>query len=407
MEPHTDMDGHSGAGSPAPWEGRAVLHVDMDAFFTSVEQLDDPDLRGKAVIVGGSSDRGVVAAASYEARRFGVRSAMPSVQAKRLAPGAVWVKPTPGRYSEVSGWIRAILESVTPRVQMVSIDEGYLDVTPGATGEHPVFVAHRIQAEVDALGLSCSVGVATSRAVAKIASDVDKPHGVTVVRPGTEAAFLAPLPVSAMPGIGPAATKRLATFGVKTLGDLATMEPATAAHVLGSWGPGLVARARGEGSAEVRPGRVAKSISKERTFGTDLREDREVMEALSGLAEGVGARLRRKGMAGRTVHVKVRYADFTTRTAQRTLPAPTDLEAEFEPVARNLVRKLWSPGVGMRLLGVGLSGFEEEPEQLDLFGEPEKADDDRARALAEGIDAVRARFGTDAIRRGGKRGEHR
>ncbi len=390
-----------------PWKGPAVLHVDMDAFFASVEQLDDPSLKGRPVIVGGASSRGVVAAASYEARRFGVRSAMPSVQARRLCPDGVWVRPTPGRYGEVSATVRAILESVTPLVQMVSIDEGYLDVTPGRTGEHPVAVASRIQAEVDELGLSCSVGVATSKTVAKIASDRDKPHGITVVWPGNEAGFLAPLPVSAMPGIGPAAVKRLGTFGIRTLGDLAAMDEATAAQILGSWGPDLVERARGRGSASVRPGRFAKSVSHERTFGTDIREEPEVMEAVCGLAEKVGARLRKHGLQGRTVHVKVRYADFTTRTAQRTLPAPTDLEREFEPVARDLVRKLWSPGVGVRLLGVGLSGFEDEAEQLGLFSEPGASEDDRERALADGIDAVRARFGTDAIRRGGRPREHR
>ncbi len=384
-----------------------MLHVDMDAFFASVEQLDDPSLRGKAVIVGGTSSRGVVAAASYEARKFGVRSAMPSVQARRLAPDAVWVQPTPGRYGEVSAAVRAILESITPLVQMVSIDEGYLDVTPGRTGEHPVAVARRIQAEVDAMGLSCSVGVATSKTVAKIASDRDKPHGITVVWPGTEAGFLAPLPVSAMPGIGPAAVKRLGTFGIRTLGDLAGMDLVTASQVLGSWGPELVSRAQGLGSADVHPGRVAKSVSHERTFGTDIRDESEVMDAVAGLAEKVGARLRKKGMQGRTVHVKVRYADFTTRTAQRTLPAPTDLERDFEPVARDLVRKLWSPGVGVRLLGVGLSGFEAEAEQLDLFSEAPQREDDKQRALAEGIDAVRARFGTDAIRRGGRSRGHR
>ena len=376
----------------------------MDAFFASVEQLDHPEYRGKPVIVGGDPrKRGVVATASYEARLCGVHSAMPSARAARLCPDAIWATPVPGRYGEVSAAVRAVLESVTPLVQMVSIDEGYLDVTPGATGGHPVSIARHIQAEVDAMGLSCSIGVATTRTVAKIASDVDKPHGVTVVWPGTEAAFLALLPASAMPGIGPAAVKRLARFGVRTLGDLAAMDELTAQQVLGSWGPGLIARSRGLGSADVRPGRIAKSVSKERTFAVDIREADEVMAAVSTLADGVGQRLRSKAMAGRTVHVKVRYADFTTRTAQRTLAAPTDLEREFEPVARELVAGLWSPGVGVRLLGVGLSGFEDAGEQLDLFSEPVRAASERERALAEGIDAVRARFGADAIRRGGGR----
>jgi DNA polymerase-4 len=385
----------------APWSGRALLHVDMDAFFASIEQLDHPEYRGKPVVVGGSPDkRGVIAAASYEARVFGVRSAMPSAQAARLCPGAIWAVPTPGRYGEVSALVREIFEAASPRVQMVSVDEGYLDVTPGATGEHPVTVARRIQAAVDAMELSCSVGVATSKVVAKIASDRDKPHGITVVWPGTEAAFLAPLPARLMPGLGPASVKRLATFGVQTLGDVAAMDDATAAHVLGSWGPSLVRRARGEDESEVHSGRAAKSVSKERTFAIDIRNESEVMAAVAALAEQVGARLRHKGMAGRTVHIKVRYADFTTRTAQRTLAAPTDLEKEFEPVARELVTRLWSPGVGVRLLGVGLSGFEDEAEQLGLFGEEDGHDDGRDHALAEGMDAIRAKFGDDAIRRG-------
>jgi DNA polymerase-4 len=243
--------------------------------------------------------------------------------------------------------------------------------------------------------------VATSKVVAKIASDRDKPHGITVVWPGTEATFLAPLPVRLMPGLGPASVRRLATFCVSTLGDVAAMDESTAAHVLGSWGPSLVRHARGEGASEVTSGRTAKSVSKERTFSNDIREHDEVMAAVAALAEQVGARLRRKGLTGRTVHVKVRYADFTTRTAQRTLVAPTDLEKEFEPVARELVGRLWSPGVGVRLLGVGLSGFDEEAEQLGLFAEDEAGGGDgRAHALAEGLDAIRARFGDDSIRRG-------
>jgi DNA polymerase-4 len=389
----------------AAWHGRAVLHVDMDAFFASVEQLDHPEYRGKPVVVGGSPDkRGVIAAASYEAREFGIRSAMPSAQAARLCPDAIWALPAPGRYSEVSAQVREILGSVTPRVQMVSIDEGYLDVTPGETGEHPMVVARRIQAAVDLMGLSCSVGVATSKVVAKIASDRDKPHGITVVWPDTEAAFLAPLPARLMPGLGPASVRRLATFGIKTLGDVAAMDEGTAAHVLGSWGPSLVRRARGKDQSEVHGGRAAKSVSKERTFSTDIRDEHDVKDAVAALAEQVGARLRRKGMAGRTVHVKVRYADFTTRTAQRTLASATDLEQEFEPVARELVGRLWSPGVGVRLLGVGLSSFDNEAEQLELFEDDAPGGgargDGRDHALAEGMDAIRAKFGDDAIRRG-------
>ena len=290
---------------------------------------------------------------------------------------------------------------------MVSIDEGYLDVTPGATGEHPVLIARRIQEQVDAMGLSCSAGVATSKTVAKIASDRDKPHGITVVWPGTEEVFLGPLPTSLMPGLGPASVRRLERFGVRTLGDLAHMDEDIAVQVLGSWGPGTIARARGLGSAEVHPGRVAKSLSAERTFSTDLRERDEVTAALRGLCEKVGGRLRKAELAGRTVHLKVRYADFTTRTAQGSLGAPSDLEREFGPVAEDLLQQLWNPGVGVRLLGVGLSGFEETVEQLDLFAGTQQREDGREDALTRGIDAVRARFGDGAIRRGQPRRDRR
>jgi DNA polymerase-4 len=387
------------------WEGRAILHVDMDAFFCAVEVLDDPSLAGKPIIVGGSPEhRGVVSTASYEARVFGVRSAMPSAQAKVLCPQGIWVTPTPGRYGEVSRQVRAVLADETPRLQMVSIDEGYLDVTPGIGGEHPVLVARRIQARIDAMGLSCSVGVASARVVAKIASDRDKPHGITVVWPGTEAAFLAPLDVGLMPGIGPAAKGRLATLGIKTLGQLAALDDADARTVFGNHGPGLVARARGEDPSVVRSGRPVKSLSKERTFSRDIRDEDEVFGALSALSTEVGARLRRKGLTGRTVHVKARFGDFSTRTAQRTLPVPTDLEQEFGPVGEQLMRQLWSPGVGLRLIGIGLSGFDEPTEQLDLFaGADAAADSERDRALARGMDAVRERFGSDAISRGPRR----
>jgi len=391
-----------------PWTGRAVLHVDLDAFFAAVEQLDHPEWRGKPVIVGGdASRRGVVSTCSYEARVFGVRSAMPSARAAALCPQAIWAAPTFARYHEISQAVFAIFRDETPKVQPVSIDEAFLDVTPGHyAAEHPVAIARRIRERVAELGVTASVGVATSKTVAKIASDHDKPDGLTVVCPGTEPAFLAPLPVRDMSGVGPKTAERLATLGIKTLGDLARLDAPTAREVLGAHGPGLVSRARGIDDREVHDNDPAKSVSNERTFATDVRTPAEVQGALDALSARVGQRLRRKGMAGRTVTVKLRFSDFTTRTVRRTLDTATDDEHVFGPVAKALLREAWSPGIGLRLLGVGISGFEQRARQLDLLTEADldsgaahKAPRSR-EGLVRGIDAVRERFGNDAVKFG-------
>jgi DNA polymerase-4 len=399
-----------------PWAGPAILHVDLDAFFAAVEQLDHPEWRGKPVIVGGDpGKRGVVSTCSYEARKFGVRSAMSSARAHQLCPDAIWTHGSFDRYHEMSQAVRAIFADESPRVQPVSIDEAYLDVTPGRfTSEHPVAIARRIRARVAELGITCSVGVSAVKSVAKIASDHDKPDGLTVVCPGDEAAFLAPLPIRAMPGIGPRTAERLTSLGISRLGDLAHLDDVTALEVLGSHGVGLVARARGKDAREVHENAGAKSVSNERTFSTDVRTPDEIDGALASLAAKVGARVRRKGMAGRTVTVKLRFSDFSTKTVRRTLVAAADDEAVFGPVARELVRQAWSPGIGLRLLGVGLSGFDDKAIQLDLLGEDgldapssappargvtAKPAEDRAR-LVRGIDAVKEKFGTEAVRFG-------
>jgi DNA polymerase-4 len=357
-----------------PWTGRAVLHVDMDAFFTSVEQLDHPDWRGRPVVVGGSPDkRGVIAAASYEARAYGVRSAMPSARAAKLLPAdAIWTRGDFDRYGEMSRRVFDILAAFTPEMQAASIDEAYLDVTPGTHGEHPARIARAIAEAVDALGITCSVGVATSKTVAKIASDRDKPRGLTVVWPGDEASFLAPLDVAVMPGIGPTTASRLRTLGVRTLCDLADLDDETARHVLGSHGPGAARRARGIDPRPVREREPVKSVSNERTFSRDIRDAAEVREALAALSERVCERLRHKALCARTVHLKIRYGDFTTRTAQSALPRPTDSSPAVTDALLRLLDELWSPGVGVRLLGVGTSGFAGVPEQLDLLARPDR-----------------------------------
>lgn len=420
MNGHPDKKPHADA---APWSGRAILHVDLDAFFAAVEQLDHPEWRGKAVIVGGSPQgRGVVSTASYEARVYGIGSAMPAARAARLAPpGAVWARPRFERYKELSDAVFAIFADYSPHVQPLSIDEAFIDITPGPhTPLDPVAIARQISDRVDSLGITCSIGVASGKTVAKIASDFDKPHGITVVRPGTEAAFLAPLAVEVMSGIGPKATSRLRSHGIRTLGDLAALDEATARQVLGSHGFEMVLRSRGIDPRPVHVRNPVKSVSNERTFANDLRTAGEIATVVSALADRVGRRLRRKGFAGRTVHVKVRFSDFTTRTVQRTLDGPTDNEAVVGPVALELVRSVWNPGVGVRLLGIGVTGLDECAQQLDLFSgagddaanDPGKsrsaragsaADPDRNARLTRGLDAVRERFGEDAVVRGSRR----
>lgn len=404
--------------SGATWDGRAILHVDLDAFFAAVEQLDHPEWRGRAVIVGGSpTGRGVVSTASYEARRFGIKSAMSAAQAARLAPpDAVWATPRFERYKELSDAVFAIFRDFSPYVQPVSVDEAFIDVSPGPnTPVDPVAVARAISARVDELGLTCSIGVGTGKTIAKIASDFDKPHGITVVRPGTESAFLAPLKIELMSGIGPKTAQRLRRHGITTLGDLAALDERTATQLLGAHGIVTVQRARGIDGRSVRENAPVKSVSNERTFAEDLREPAQVHSVVESLADRVGRRMRRKQLSGRTVHVKVRFSDFTTRTVQRTLDSATDNEAVIGPVAEDLVRSVWSPGVGIRLIGVGVTGLDEQAQQLDLFSAEEpadersrnpaspKVDEDRMRRLAQGLDAVRERFGDEAVVRGSRK----
>jgi DNA polymerase IV len=391
--------------APARWQGRAVLHVDMDAFFASVEQLDHPEWRGRPVVVGGSPEsRGVIAAASYEARRYGVYSAMPSARAAVLLPAdAVWTRGDFTRYGEMSALVFQILDRFSPDVQGASIDEAYLDVTSTDPDRDPVSIARSIQTAVDGLGLSCSIGVASNKTVAKIASDRDKPHGITVVPPGGETAFLAPLPVRVMPGIGPVTARRLVSLGVRTLGDLAALDDATATQVLGSHGPATARRAAGQDARSVRDRQPVKSVSNERTFACDIRDKAEVRAALAGLAERVGGRLRRGGLAGRTVHLKLRYGDFSTRTAQTTLAEATDSTDDVLAAVAELLDGLWLPGIGVRLLGVGVSGFGDAPVQLTLPEGDGRAPDGRRRSIERTVDALRERFGEDAVRFGVRR----
>lgn len=398
------------------WEGPAILLVDLDAFFASVEQLDHPGWRGQPVIVGGDADKhGVVSTASYEARRFGVHSAMPASQARRLCPQAIWAPGRFDRYREVSNAVMGILRDETPHVQQVSIDEAFMDVSPTrANREHPVAVARRIQQRVEALGVTCSVGVGSSKTVAKIASDRDKPKGLTVVYPGTEREFLAPLPVRALSGIGAAAEERLAARGIATLGQLAEEGEARLVRLFGKNGRTMHRRACGLDDAPVAPDDTVKSVSNEMTFAEDLTARRDIEAAIATMAGKVGRRLRRKGLAGRTVALKMRFGDRTTHSAQRQLPNPTDDELAFEPVLERLIDEVWRPGIAVRLIGVAVTGFSADGArtvQESLFdvqevapaagdAAPKVADERKRRGLLAATDLVRDRFGETAVQYG-------
>lgn len=387
------------------WDGSAVGLLDLDAFFASVEQLDHPEWRGKPVIVGGSAEhRGVVSTASYEARRFGVHSAMPSAQARRLCPNAIWTRGNFPRYREVSAAVIDILSDETPLVEQVSIDEAFFDVTPGRfSRENPIEICRRVQARVAMLGVSCSIGLGVNKTVAKIASERDKPRGLTVIFPGTEASFLAPLPVSAMSGIGPATERHLVAMGIRTLGDLSQANPEKLRETFGMVGPRMVERAAGRERSRVAERAMpeeAKSVSNERTFDHDLTTGDEIRAAVLHIAAMTGRRLRRKGLAGSTVTLKLRFADLHVRTAQRQLPLPTNDEFTFGPVAVELLSSLWQEGTPVRLVGVGVSDFAEERGlQMALFNESSEASDshrDQA-ALSKLTDALCDRFGDDAV----------
>lgn len=388
--------------------------LDLDAFFASVEQLDHPSWRGRPVIVGGSPDRrGVVSTASYEARTYGVHSAMPSATAARLCPDAIWTQGDFARYREMSARVMELLTDETPRVEQVSIDEAFFDVTPGRfSRESPVAICRRIQRRVSELGVTCSIGLGVNKTVAKIASEREKPRGLTVVMPGTEAAFLAPLDVGAMSGVGPSTAATLAKMGVRTLGELARVPGEALERALGTTGPRLAERAAAlERSvvAEAAAPAETKSVSNERTFAHDLTYESDVERAARSMACAVGRRLRRKGLAGRTVTLKLKYDARRTRTARRSLDSPTDDDRVIADVAAGLVGQLWEPGETVRLVGVGVSGFNDAPSQLSLFGATGSAGgglgtegrrDGASRdlsALGRVTDAVRDRFGEDAV----------
>ena len=374
-----------------------ILHVDLDAFFAAVEQRDRPELRGRPVIVGGGdrNARGVVSAASYEARVFGVRSAMPLRTAGALCPTGVFLPVDGAKYSAVSRQVMVILRGFTPLVEPVSIDEAFLDVAGTETLFGPAeVVAGEVKSAIRReLELTASVGVATTKLVAKIASDLRKPDGLVSVEPGTEAAFLAPLPIERLWGVGARTRAVLAEYGVRTIGDLAALPLDLLVRRFGNGGPQLAARALGIDPSPVGDGAATKSVSHEHTFDVDTADWEVIERTLLALSEGVAARLRAGRVKAGTVAVRLRDSDFVTISRQRTLKAPTDLTEPIWRTALSLVRPEVR-GMRVRLLGVAASHLTDR-EQLALFG----ADDARRRRAVEASDAIRERFGTRAITR--------
>jgi DNA polymerase-4 len=366
----------------------SVMHLDLDAFFASVEQRDKPSLRGKPVVVGGVGGRGVVATASYEARKYGVRSAMSTREARSRCPHAAFLTGRFHAYRETSRAVMALLRSASPLVEPLSLDEAFVDLAeaglPDLEVETVTAYAESLRARVVEVtgGLTASVGLGTSKFIAKVASDLEKPDGLVVVRPGTERDLLRPMHVSVIPGVGPATTERLRRAGIHTVAELETLSLDELVRLLGkAHGSGLHALARAEDDRAVEPEREAKSVSVEGTYETDLT-DRKVMEGVvTRQAGSVAERLRKHGLSGRTITLKVRMHDFTTLSRSSTLPSPTDAAPTIARLARTLLGEVDTSG-GVRLLGVGVSGLADWIQE-DLFAEEtEEADD------AEPVSAV-------------------
>ncbi len=385
---------------------KTIFHVDMDAFYVSVEELFDPSLKGKAVVVGGRpNERGVVSAASYEARKFGVHSALPLRTAARLCPHAIFVEGHPERYAQCSHRVRGVLERFSPAVEMASIDEAYVDMTGTERLHGPALrAAHSLHQTMHTeTKLNCSIGIGASRLVAKVSSEQAKPNGILWVLPGEEARFLAPLDVRKIPGVGEVMEKHLHALGIRKVGDLARFDAAFLEERFGKWGLALAGKALGEDAggwfdAEIGADVALKSISHEHTYSVDTAERDQLDSTLARLSEMVCRRLREAGLRARTVQLKLRYSDFTTITRAHTLPAATHLDTEVFEQARKLFRKNWKPGAAVRLLGVQASSLESAGGQMNLL---EGARNQRWEKAMTAADRLRDRFGESAVSLGG------
>jgi DNA polymerase-4 len=381
---------------------RTYFHVDMDAFFVSVEELFDPSLKGKPVVVGGRpNERGVVSAASYAARKFGVHSALPLRTAYKLCPQAIFVDGHPERYRDYSHKVYDVLCSFSPLVEMASIDEACLDMT-GTERLYgpPLRAAHLLHQRMKAeTGLNCSIGIAASRLVAKIGSDQAKPNGVLWVVPGREPAFLAPLDVRKVPGVGKVTERNLNALGIRKVGDLARLDEAFLEQRFGKWGLALAGKSRGLDAGgwfdtEIGAGDDPKSISHEHTFSEDTADLAQIESTLARLCEMVGRRLREHRLRARTIQLKLRYSDFSTFTRAHSIARATDLDTELFEEIRDLFRRHRKTGAAVRLLGVHVSLWSGDDRQLNLIGEEKHRKWSQALAAA---DRLRDKFGESAV----------
>jgi DNA polymerase IV len=374
----------------------------MDAFFVSVEELFDPSLKGKPVVVGGRpNERGVVSAASYAVRKYGVHSAMPLRTAYQKCPHAIFIDGHPERYREASEKVFEVLNGFSPQVEMASIDEAYLDVT-GTERLHgpPLRAAHTLHQRIkDATSLNCSIGISAARMVAKVASDQAKPNGILWVMPGAEAGFLAPLDVRRIPGVGKVTEQQLNAVGVRKVGDLAKLDERFLEQRFGKWGLALAGKSKGLDAggwfdSEVGAADDAKSMSHEHTFDIDTADRDQLESTLARLSVMVGRRLREHGLFARTVQLKLRYQDFTTLTRAHTLDHGTQLDTELLDTARLLFRRNWKAGAKVRLLGVHAGSLEKSEGQMSLLEEDKSG---RWRKALEAADRLRDRFGESAV----------
>jgi DNA polymerase-4 len=391
---------------------RTILHIDLDAFFCAVEELHNPDLRGKAFAVGGRpEERGVVASCSYAARRMGVRSAMPMSRALRLCPGLIIVPSRHHLYREVSRAVMERLHDLTPRVEQISIDEAFLDISDVA--EDHGAVAYKLQSRIrDELGLPCSIGIASNKLVAKIATEVGKtlrlreirsaqreagpPNALTVVPFGEEATFLSSLPADMLWGVGPKTSARLTELGIYTIGDLAKWPDSELIRMFGENGRDLARHSKGIDDRPVVTEHETKSISQEVTFSRDVRDDRVLEDTLREQSLEVARQLRKNNLAGRTIKLKIRWPDFTTLTRQTTLNDPTDQADVIAKYALELMSSVRKPNQAVRLIGVGVTGLGQPVRQLGLWD----AESEKERRLQEIVETLQEKYGRNVIRRG-------
>ena len=383
---------------------RTILHLDLDAFFCAVEELDDPSLHGKPFAVGGRpEERGVVASCSYAARALGLHSAMPMSRALRLCPDLIIVGHGHSKYSQKSQQVMERLHNISPLVEQISIDEAFVDISDIRQASEQV--ARRLQSQIwDELRLPCSVGVASNKLVAKIATETGKkaahgtdyPRALTIIEVGHEAKFLSPLPVSMLWGVGPKTESRLAGLGIHTIGDLASYPEDTLTTIFGQNGGDLARHARGIDERPVSTQHETKSISQETTFARDISDEKALEATLKALSGEVVRNLRREKLAGKTIKLKLRWPDFTTLTRQLSLPAPTDQPDEIYQTALLLLRQVRAPGQPVRLIGVGLSGLGQPVHQMELWGQASE----KKRKLQSVLDELQEKYGKKVIDKG-------